>query len=448
MSTQTISYSKCASNFQFPKKNQAIIFDTLENVKIDEYLQAIKKRTDPSNIIAASKITQNRFCFYLKSAALVEDLTEEGKNILLVGGIEVAMRPYVAKLKRVIFSNVHPCVPHDVITDKLKELGVQPKSNLTFLRVGVDSPEFAHIVCFRRQLFVHPDDVAKIPTDFQINFDETQYHIYATFDKMICFLCKKEGHTSKYCPVNKEKSGKQSLEFSQTQQFSQKELTQDDLAGRTSDVAPASVLVNTLEDTNTDTDAASKSTFRDQLITQTAGASDRVKEQPVFNGQQLFRQPNFTSFNNNNKRTHSIVSNSTDNSVNQKITSNEQDNKKKKKKTKVMTPEIIKEQLNTAFESILEVDKSKFPITLDNFSELVISTCDSKYAEVPQVVSNYTENYSDLTVMIKAVHKVVSERTLKTRLTKISNAIDSALKGLAVSIPPSEGETGDSEAEL
>ena len=37
-----VSYSKIAINFQFPKKNQAVIVDTLDNVRIEEYLHAIK----------------------------------------------------------------------------------------------------------------------------------------------------------------------------------------------------------------------------------------------------------------------------------------------------------------------------------------------------------------------------------------------------------------------
>lgn len=74
------------------------------------------------------------------------------------------------------------------------------------MRVGLNKPGFSHIVCFRRQIFVEPDDIKNIPSDFTVNHDDTTYYIYVTTDKMACFLCKKEGHTTKYCPQNDHRS--------------------------------------------------------------------------------------------------------------------------------------------------------------------------------------------------------------------------------------------------
>lgn len=118
----TPSYSKVVkNNFGFPRKNQAIIFDFIKNVEIEDYLNAIKKFTDLKNIFAASRITQNKLCFYLKSATLVDELTEEVNYMLIIDGVGVIMRPNVTKLKRVIFSNVHSCNPHDILLNKLSE---------------------------------------------------------------------------------------------------------------------------------------------------------------------------------------------------------------------------------------------------------------------------------------------------------------------------------------
>ncbi|KAK2574839.1 hypothetical protein KPH14_012933, partial [Odynerus spinipes] len=105
------SFSKVVSNSLFPKKNQAIIIDTIEGIEVKVYLKAIAAKTSPTNIVSASKIAQNRFCCYLNSTQLVEELTNEGNNEILIAGNKVKMRPYITKSKRVIFSNVHPCIP-------------------------------------------------------------------------------------------------------------------------------------------------------------------------------------------------------------------------------------------------------------------------------------------------------------------------------------------------
>lgn len=68
----------------------------------------------------------------------MDELAKESVNILVINGTRVVMRPYVAKLKRVFFSNVLPSIPHDVIVDKLKENNITPKSNLSFMRVGTE----------------------------------------------------------------------------------------------------------------------------------------------------------------------------------------------------------------------------------------------------------------------------------------------------------------------
>lgn len=52
---------------------------------------------------------------------------------------------------------------------------------------------------FRRQMYIHPEDVSEIPESIQINFDETAYWIYFSSDKINCFLCKEEGHLAKHC---------------------------------------------------------------------------------------------------------------------------------------------------------------------------------------------------------------------------------------------------------
>lgn len=98
---------------QNPKKEQAIAFDTIDSIKVEDYIYAIATKTAPVNIIGASKITQSRFCCYLNSASLVDELAQDGNNELEICGTKVTIHSYVVRLKRVIFSNVQLCIPNE-----------------------------------------------------------------------------------------------------------------------------------------------------------------------------------------------------------------------------------------------------------------------------------------------------------------------------------------------
>ena len=60
-------------------------------------------------------------------------------------------------------------------------------------------PGYTHILSFRRQVFVNPEDVAKIPPNLQINYDGSNYWIYLTDDKLHCYRCNEEGHLTRFC---------------------------------------------------------------------------------------------------------------------------------------------------------------------------------------------------------------------------------------------------------
>ena len=176
----------------FPKKNLAIIIDTVEGLEIKAYLRAVATKTSPTNIIAASKISQNRFCCYFNDEKIVDQLTKEGNNIVEIDNHKLKMRPYVMKSKRVIFSNVHPSIPHDEIITVIKAQGITPKSNMSLIKLGFAKTGFTHILSFRRQIYIDP------------NYDDGIHYIYIFTDKITCFICNQEGHTARYCTNDKD----------------------------------------------------------------------------------------------------------------------------------------------------------------------------------------------------------------------------------------------------
>ena len=109
------------------------------------------------------------------------------------------LRPLITKYKKLILSNVCPIIPHSVIITALNNIDVVTTSQLTFLRAGISEPGFTHILSFRRQVYIYPDSLSKIPESLQINYGDTSYCIYVTTDTLTCFLCKKPGHIAKNC---------------------------------------------------------------------------------------------------------------------------------------------------------------------------------------------------------------------------------------------------------
>ena len=108
------------------------------------------------------------------------------------------VRPLINPTQRLILSNVSPSIPHEYIEKFLTNINIRMTSKLTFLRTGIQETNFTHIMSFRRQYFVNPDDLPKIRQSFLVNHDNTQYRIFASTDKLNCFLCKQEGHVAKY----------------------------------------------------------------------------------------------------------------------------------------------------------------------------------------------------------------------------------------------------------
>ena len=58
-----------------------------------------------------------------------------------------------------------------------------------------------HACSFRRQVYVHPGDINKIPETLKITFNNMVYLIFLSTERLTCFVCKNEGHLAKYCPT-------------------------------------------------------------------------------------------------------------------------------------------------------------------------------------------------------------------------------------------------------
>ncbi|CAH1155699.1 unnamed protein product [Phaedon cochleariae] len=201
-STQPMTFSTVASQQavpKFPKQDQAILFPFIDGIKLQEYVVALGPIVQPKNILFSSRISNNRICIYLSSTEAVNSFLKNCGQIKIKENI-IDARRLITPASRLILSNVCPAIPHEIIQTHLVNLGMKLLSPISFLRVGIQEPQYSHVLSFRRQVYYSPTDNMPIPESFLIKFEGTSYRIFLSKDGLNCYKCKKSGHLAASCP--------------------------------------------------------------------------------------------------------------------------------------------------------------------------------------------------------------------------------------------------------
>ncbi|KAI4468403.1 hillarin [Holotrichia oblita] len=103
--------SGAGAKFSFPERDQAVIFDAIENTFKNDYIIAVGELVQPQNIIFASRVSNNRICIYLSSK---EFFMNTHGGIKLNDSI-IPARRLVSPAKRIILSNVSLSLPHEIL---------------------------------------------------------------------------------------------------------------------------------------------------------------------------------------------------------------------------------------------------------------------------------------------------------------------------------------------
>jgi len=197
------TFAETTANVSFPKKDQAIIFNTVQDVPQIEYIKAFSLLTPPNNIKFASRVSNNRFCIYFGNKNIVEQIIAK-QHYITINNTEIPYRRLINIAKRIILSNVQPIIPHAIIAKAINNLSIKMLSPITFMKAGFSDDEFGHIDSFKRQLYIHPEHSDKIPSSILLQFDQTEYRIFLFDDTVTCFSCKQTGHTSNHCKNTSE----------------------------------------------------------------------------------------------------------------------------------------------------------------------------------------------------------------------------------------------------
>lgn len=107
---------------------------------------------------------------------------------------------------KITISNVYPITPNKSITKALLENAIRISSSIFSLKSTHSSDLFAHVTSFRRQVYVDPEDVHKLPGSLITNQEGTNFRIYLTEDSVSCYVCKQSGHIASSCKYNTDNS--------------------------------------------------------------------------------------------------------------------------------------------------------------------------------------------------------------------------------------------------
>lgn len=198
---QVPTYASTTARKNRPTKEQAVIIEAIEGYTNDDYIDGLEKLVNPSDIRFISKITGGRVCVFLSNTELVTKLSNQK---VIVKDSYLNILPYIEKNKRVVISNVNPTIPDEILLNALKSKGISPVSNIYDIKASLSKPGRAHILSFRRQVYIKEQDETLLPESMQISYDNTSYWIFLSTDSTRCFICKQSGHVAKMCPNSQE----------------------------------------------------------------------------------------------------------------------------------------------------------------------------------------------------------------------------------------------------
>ncbi|CAI6346072.1 unnamed protein product [Macrosiphum euphorbiae] len=430
------SFAVTTAKSNYPKMNQAIVLYSIDGVRQVEYITAISKLTEPSNIIAASRISKNRFCIFFKNETIANNLVENHAHIEIDSNI-IPIRKLINPSKRIILSNVYPSIPDGIIISALQDAGIRLTSNVSPLRAGFASEEFSHITSFRRQVYINPDDANLVPSTIPINFENIIFHIFPTDDTVTCFRCKQTGHISSSCTNQMQSTINNNLTHASkpTNENETSNLTE----GNLNDELQLSKLTLPQPVSDTQTSPTTDPIQHNISISSTAASTPdhNIDNFPPLNAEMetnltdtRYKRPASST---SPKSTISINSSMDliDLCDNNNAQNNKTDNKNhviKKMRTKSdstppkASPEHDTDKLDDQLYPTLDSFTESAPINYYQFKHIVESSS-NKNVNINALCDDSGISVSDLLDFLESIRPKLTDRNIKTKLTKLRNLL-------------------------
>ena len=151
--------------------------DCIDGLTLTDYTVSIGDLVQTINILYSSRISNNRVCLYLKSKEMVEALTEK-HDFVIINESKVTIRFLVSIQQRIIISNVAPSIPHYILEEKFDGLGIKRCAPITTLKTTIAKEGYEHVLSQRRQTYINPEDMTKLPEFIKIDDLDTSYYVY------------------------------------------------------------------------------------------------------------------------------------------------------------------------------------------------------------------------------------------------------------------------------
>lgn len=388
-----LSFSNTVKASLFPKKDQAIIYPAIDGLQVKDYVIETGKLVEPKNILFASRMSNGRICIYFSSKEVVNRFIEK-EGGLTINDMFIQARKLIMPAKRIIVSNVSPCIPHHVLEEKLKQENIKVVSPVSFIGAGIGLDQYKHVLSFRRQFFVAEETAASVPSSLLIKFDDEEYRIFLTDDQMRCFRCREIGHVAARCtradnetviiPVRPENRGKRPPP-------SPSNTTEDDVFNLSQEPE---------NDSGTEDNVSITEVDESQLIVPDAEGVMPTNEPR----NDIFRQPTKLP---------------------------------KAKRIRVDRPSTDEEDGQDNLQEVEELWKkdNDYPIDFINFSEFMNKV---KGSEKPaEIARRYTQDLEGLITVIKDARVLISRRATKQRCRRLIEALVKVLnkEGNNISCP-------------
>jgi hypothetical protein len=175
-----------------------VVCDNAAGLSLEECLTALTTLVLPTDITFASRISQGRTCVYLRTAELAEMVASSPP--IAFKDKSVRFRKYVSGATRIFLSNAIPDIPARVLHDHLSRYG-RVVAPITFVKVAVKNPLFAHVRAFRRVAHVVVENLATLPVAIPVSFGGATHTVFLNLDDHTCTSCGRNGHHQARCTV-------------------------------------------------------------------------------------------------------------------------------------------------------------------------------------------------------------------------------------------------------
>lgn len=266
---------------------------------------------------------------------------------------------------------------------------------------------------FRRQIFLKHEDIPKLPNSLVITLNETQFRIFFTDDKITCFLCKAIGHTTNNCK-NKVENISESNPLPITNKPNKPVPTTEDhtdsienILPPTSpllDIQPDQPIFNWIENTEETKSIHPTQNYHEEALPCTPN--------------ETHKRPMSDSSSSNPQNPHKNVLSSSP------TTKNEKSNKKPKIQSRTNSSDSLDTHLNEELKPIIEFFTTNDPLQITYLQfKYILDNFNNKAMNIHTLIENANTNIPTLMNLIDEIRPKIKTRSLKTRLTKLSNLL-------------------------